>query len=221
MNTQLTERPTSRTQAAARTNVADIRPRPVWTDHEEAAQPSPPFRRRGRWIALFAALVVAGAATGVVLTVTGDGSTPDPAPTQRPAFDSPGGNSLTITARGQGATGPAFDSPGGNSLTIDSRGQGPAHPAFDSPGGNSLTIDSRGQGPTHPAFDSPGGNSLTIPSQTEAVATASAPSGHDSPGGNSLTSPQTETATASAPSGHDSPGGNSLTSLGAKDRSQG
>ena len=145
MNTQLTERSATRTQGADQTTAPDIRPRPVWTDHEQASPPSPPARRTGRWFALVAALAVAGATTGIVLAVTGDASTPDPAPMQRPAFDSPGGNSMNIPSRGQGPTRPAFDSPGGNSMNNSARGQGPTRPAFDSPGGNSMSISARTQ----------------------------------------------------------------------------
>ena len=112
MNTQLKERPTTQTKAPS------VRPRPVWTEPAEARRPTPPARRVNRWIALFVVVLMAGAAAAVVSAVTGDGSTPDPVPTQRPAFDSPGGNSLNIPSRAAAPTRPVFDSPGGNSLNM-------------------------------------------------------------------------------------------------------
>lgn len=117
MNTQLTERPATQTPATDSTKTAATRPRPVWTDHEDVAQPSASSRRRSRRLALAAALVVAGSTSAIVLAATNDGSKPDPAPTQRPVFGTPGGNSLNMPSRVEGSatvSAPSgFGSPGG------------------------------------------------------------------------------------------------------------
>ena len=162
MNTQLKERPATHTPTTA----PEVRPQPVWTEPAEAGPSAPPVRRPGRWIALVGAGLVAGSAVALVATATGDDSSPDPVPTERPAFDSPGGNSMNIRPRVQAPSGApsGFDSPGGNSMNIRPPVEAPVteRPAFDSPGGNSMNIRPRVQAPTRPAFDSPGGNSMNI-----------------------------------------------------------
>lgn len=127
MNTQLKNRPTPDTVSDRHVS----RPQPIWTGPETpVGDPTPDHKRVWAIIAAVAVLATAMAA-GVALL--GDGSTDAPTPavsTERPAFDSPGGNTLTIPpippiaqspAANTTAQRPAFDSPGGNSLNTSPR----------------------------------------------------------------------------------------------------
>ena len=159
MNTQLKEQAGTRTP----TETPSVRPRPVWTEPEEGGLSSQPARRKVRWIVLMSAMAATAAAVVWVI-----GSIPTGEPMQRPAFDSPGGNSLNIPAIDAPVESAAFDSPGGNSLNIPPRVVSPVitgtPTGFDSPGGNSLNLPAGVKAHGVPSgFDSPGGNSPNIP----------------------------------------------------------
>jgi hypothetical protein len=149
MNTQLKSHPTADTTPTSHFS----RPQPAWTDEMVVEAPMAAPRRTRWWIAAVAAgLATAASVTAIVVS---DGSSPEPVPavtsTERPAFDSPGGNSLNIPpiVRSPAPTDtvqrPAFDSPGGNSLNIpvapERTSPAEAPSGFDSPGGNSLDLD--------------------------------------------------------------------------------
>ena len=93
MNTQLRERPTRQTSLvnryAGRASAEPLGDR----------RATPLGRRTRRWPAVIGALLVVCAAAVIASVAIGGTSTPEPAPTYRPAFDSPGGNSIGVPPR--------------------------------------------------------------------------------------------------------------------------
>jgi len=129
MSTQLKTRPESRTIE-----------RPAETREPTVHEPAPGSSRRqlAGWTVFIAALAVVGLSLVAMNALTNDTATSTPS--NVPAFDSPGGNSLNLPTTGTDAYVPAFDSPGGNSLNDVGIATLSQVPAFNSPGGNSLNI---------------------------------------------------------------------------------
>jgi hypothetical protein len=172
MNTQLQDRPTVDTVDAV---ALDTRPEPVWSEPTRDAERSTSPRRRIRWTALGAGVLAATAATALIWAAVGDTSFPDPEPTPRPAFDSPGGNSLNIAPD----VAPSVDRsawvelPNGQRLDVS---------PGDVSSGDVSSVD------RSVWVELPNGRRLEVSSGSE-TSPLRAPSGFDSPGGNSMTLP--------------------------------